>query len=65
MRNCLSRNEHGQFDDDRYAEIGRKAYDLCKEYFNEFSDVDFNDLYTILITEGNWAKTCTMASEVK
>lgn len=46
MSECLSRNEHGQFDDVRYAEIGRKVYDLCKEYFNEFSDVDFNDLYT-------------------
>jgi len=62
-RKLLERNSLGQIS--HHKEITDRAFELSKQFFMEFSDVDLSDLKNMLLLSMNHAATMTMLSEVK
>lgn len=62
-RKLLERNSLGQISHNR--EINDRAFEISKQFFMEFPDVDLSDLKNMLLLGMNHAATMTMLSEVK
>ena len=62
MRKHLDKNNFGQFMDT--TAICDFASKLCMSYFEQFPDVDLDDLMAIFLSKFLWAKTQVMLNEV-
>ena len=63
MRKHLAKNNFGQFMDT--IAIGDFASKLGMAYFEQFPDVDLDDLMAIFLSKFMWVKTQVMLKEVK